>query len=216
MASGAARRLTDRQRAVMERIDRRVPIKVIAAELGVSETRINQHIRALKDFYAASSLGDLVENYRATLPPEAARVAAETDLGETTDADLLKPFSEPAYTNSQINLAAVPADLAGRDDPGRLILSDAMPLIEQAPWLRSGEPKVVPGVLDGEHAVLMRLGAIVGIATGILASVILAITAAMTLSEATEGRAYLSVETGVVAGGAPAPLETKNGQSYSR
>lgn len=61
MLSGAARRLTDRQRAVMERIDRRVPIKVIAQELGVSETRINQHIRALKDVYEAASLGELVE-----------------------------------------------------------------------------------------------------------------------------------------------------------
>ena len=71
MLSGAAKRLTDRQRAVMERIDRRVPIKVIALELGVSETRINQHIRALKAFYDAGSLGDLVENYRATLPPAA-------------------------------------------------------------------------------------------------------------------------------------------------
>lgn len=50
MLSGAAKRLTDRQRAVMERIDRRVPIKDIALELGVSETRINQHIRALKAF----------------------------------------------------------------------------------------------------------------------------------------------------------------------
>ena len=49
MLSGAARRLTDRQQAVMQRIDRRVPIKVIAPELGVSETRIWQHIRALKD-----------------------------------------------------------------------------------------------------------------------------------------------------------------------
>ena len=49
MPSEAPRELTDRQRAVMERIDRRVPIKVIAQELGVSETRINQHIRALKD-----------------------------------------------------------------------------------------------------------------------------------------------------------------------
>jgi DNA-binding NarL/FixJ family response regulator len=47
MVSGAARRLTDRQQAVMQRIDRRVPIKVTALELGVSETRINQHIRAL-------------------------------------------------------------------------------------------------------------------------------------------------------------------------
>ncbi len=58
---------------------------------------------------------------------------------------------------------------------------------------------MVPGVLDGEHAVLLRLGAIVGIASGILASVILAVTAAMTLSEATEGKAYLSVEPQAVA-----------------
>jgi len=199
MASGAARRLTDRQRAVMERIDRRVPIKVIAQELGVSETRINQHIRALKDFYEAGSLGDLVENYRATITPDAVENNAARDLGDAADAGLLKPFSEAAYTKTQINPAAEFTDFGDRDDPGRLVLSDAMPLIEQAPWLRPAEPRVVPGVLDGEHAVLLRLGAIVGIASGILASVILAVTAAMTLSEATEGKAYLSVEPQAVA-----------------
>ncbi len=200
MASGAAKRLTDRQRAVMERIDRRVPIKVIASELGVSETRINQHIRALKDFYDAASLGELIENYRATLGPEAADSARPEDLGDPADEAILKPFSEPAYTNSQINPVADPGDLADRDDPGRLVLSDAMPLIKQAPWLGPGEPRVVPGVLDGEHAVLFRLGAIVGIATGILASVILAFTAARTLSEATDGKATYSAGTGVDAG----------------
>jgi hypothetical protein len=200
MESGAAKRLTDRQLAVMERIDRRVPIKVIATELGVSETRINQHIRALKDFYDAASLGELVENYRATLSPEAAEAAAENDPGTIADGALLNPFSEPAYTNSQINDAADPADFGDRDDPGRLVLSDAMPLIQQAPWLKPGEPRVVPGVLDGEHAVLARLGAIIGIAAGILASVILVITAAKTLSEATEGKAYISVETEAAAG----------------
>lgn len=200
MASGAAKRLTDRQRAVMERIDRRVPIKVIASELGVSETRINQHIRALKDVYDAASLGELVENYRATLSPEAAVASAQADLGTFADEALRKPFSEPAYTNSQINGPADLADFDGRDDPGRLVLSDAMPLFEQAPWLKAGEPRVVPGVLDGEHAVLMRLGAIIGIAAGILASVILVITAAMTLSQATEGKAYISVETNDAAG----------------
>ncbi|WP_285711426.1 hypothetical protein [Erythrobacter oryzae] len=200
MASGAAKRLTDRQRAVMERIDRRVPIKVIATELGVSETRINQHIRALKDFYDAASLGELVENYRATLAPEESGEAPENGLGTIADEALLKPFSEPAYTNSQINGAADLTDFGGRDDPGRLVLSDAMPLIEQAPWLQAGEPRVVPGVLDGEHAVLLRLGAIVGIATGILASVILVVTAAMTLSAATEGKAQLSAETKAAAG----------------
>lgn len=212
MASGAERRLTDRQRAVMERIDRRVPIKVIAQDLGVSETRINQHIRALKDFYEAGSLGELVENYRATLVPEDAGEEAgqgaavpgapdgDEALGVAPDEGMLKPFSEAAYTKTQINLDADLADLSVRDDPGRLVLSDAMPLIEQAPWLRQAEPRVVPGVLDGEHAVLLRLGVIVGIATGVLASVILTITAAMTLSQATEGKATYSAETKQEAG----------------
>lgn len=213
MASEAARRLTDRQRAVMERIDRRVPIKVIAQELGVSETRINQHIRALKDVYEAGSLGDLVENYRATIVPEATEKKVENGISVAADKDLLKAFSEVAYTNNQINPLADPADLQLRDDPGQLILSDAMPLIEQAPWLRPGEPRVVPGVLDGEHAVLMRLGAIVGIASGILASVILAVTAAMTLSQATEGKAAYSAETESVTDGATAALENTDGQS---
>ncbi len=196
MGSGAARRLTDRQRAVMERIDRRVPIKVIAGELGVSETRINQHIRALKDFYAAGSLGELVENFRSTQR----RSTPDTVLRSMPDAAPREGFSETAYTKTQINGPADLTDFDERDDPGHLVLSDVMPLIEQAPWLKQGEPKVVPGVLDGEHAVLFRLGAIIGIASGILAAVILAVTAAMTLSAATEGKAYYSGKPGVAAG----------------
>jgi len=188
MLSGAARRLTDRQRAVIERIDRRVPIKVIAQELGVSETRINQHIRALKDIYNAASLGELVENYRATLPPEPSEEPKGNGLDRVPDTDAIKPFSEVAYTKNQINPAIGLPDLQQRDDPGQLVLSDAMPLIEQAPWLRPAEPRVVPGVLDGDHAVLLRMGAIIGIATGILAAVVLSITAATALSEATSGR----------------------------
>ncbi len=200
MASEAARRLTDRQRAVLERIDRRVPIKVIASDLGVSETRINQHIRTLKNVYAAGSLGELVENYRATLGPEEVEASPQNDVSGSADAVLLQSFSEDAYTKSQINPAIDLTDLGDRDDPGRLVLSDAMPLVEQAPWLRPGEPRVVPGVLDGEHATLLRMGVIVGIASGILASVILAATAARTLSEVTDGKATYSEETGIAAG----------------
>lgn len=191
MLAGAARRLTDRQRAVMERIDRRVPIKVIAQELGVSETRINQHIRALKDVYGAASLGELVENYRATQVAADRELPQDSGLSIVQDAAMLKPFSEAAYTNNQINAAPDFADFGSRDDPGQLVMSDAMPLIEQAPWLRPGEPRVVPGVLDGENAVLFRLMAIIGIAAGILAAVVLTVTAAMTLSEATEGKAAI-------------------------
>jgi DNA-binding CsgD family transcriptional regulator len=190
MSSGAARRLTDRQRDVIERIDRRVPIKVIAQELGVSETRINQHIRALKNVYEAASLGELVENYRATIPQK----APLNPLGPGSDEALLNPFSETAYTKNQINPAADFPDPDSRDDPGRLVLSDAVPAFVQAPWLRPGEPRVVPGVLDGDHAVLFRLGAIVGIASGILAAVVLTVTAATALSDATNGKAAVSVE----------------------
>lgn len=200
MLFGAARRLTERQRAVMERIDRRIPIKVIAQELGVSETRINQHIRALKDVYEAGSLGELVKNYRAARIADMSEDQAPDAPGDAPDAALLKPFSDVAYTNSQVNPATDLADFGGRDDPGQLVLSDAMPLFEQVPWLRSGEPKVVPGVLDGENAVMFRLGAIVGIASGILAAVVLAVTAAMTLSEATDGKATYSAEQGVAVG----------------
>lgn len=205
MSYGAARRLTDRQKSVMERIDRRVPIKVIALELGVSETRINQHIRALKDVYDAGSLGELVENYQATLlaPPPGAdhdEVPPEETLEVVADADSLQPFSEVAYTKKQIIGPAGFGEPLLRDDPGQLVMSDAMPLLDQAPWLRPGEPQVVPGVLDGEHAVLFRLGAIVGIASGVLAAVVLTITAAKTLSDATAGKATISVEQQAVAG----------------
>ena len=214
MMPGAARQLTDRQRAVMERIDRRVPIKVIAQELGVSETRINQHIRALKDVYDAVSLGELVENYRATVELNVPDDTVENGARIAPATDLLNPFSEVAYTNTQVNPAADPTDFGRGADPGQLVLSDTMPLIAQAPWLRPGEPRVVPGVLDGEHAVLLRLGAIVGIASGILAAVVLAVTAAITLSQATDGKATYSADQRVAAGGAPALLETTDGQSY--
>lgn len=188
MVAGAARSLTARQRAVMERIDRRVPIKVIAQDLGVSETRINQHIRALKDIYDAASLGELVKNYRLT------QSAAEVAMGEAMGfAEALPtPLSEAEYSKNQVNAAAWAMDRGGEGDPGQLMMSDAMSLIDRAPWLRPGEVRVVPGVLDGEHAVLFRLGAILAIAMGVLAAVVLTVTAARTLTEATQDTAAVS------------------------
>ena len=202
MSSAAPRKLTDRQRAVMERIDRRVPIKVIAQELSVSETRINQHIRALKDFYRASSLNELVEFYRATLPPSESgpddpSSEANGDPANPLDAESGKGFSETPYSKNQLPRTDLNDDTPQRVDQGQLVMGDALPLIEQAPWLRPGrltEPKVVPGVLDGEHAVLLRLAAIVGIGFGFLGALVLTVTAADTISEALDGRATVPAE----------------------
>ena len=187
MSSAAPKKLTERQRAVIERIDRRVPIKVIAQELSVSETRINQHIRALKDIFKAESLNELVEEYRATKPRPA-----------IPDADPLgKGLSDSSYSKSQVPSGGISDKTATRVDRGELVMRDATALIEQAPWLRPGElgePKVVPGVLDGEHAILFRLVAIVGIGFGFLGALVLTLTAAVTISEALDGRAEVPVD----------------------
>ncbi|KUO54012.1 MAG: hypothetical protein APF82_08295 [Sphingomonadales bacterium BRH_c42] len=163
----------------MERIDRRMPIKVIAQELGVSETRINQHIRILKDIYQVASLNELVEVYR--------HGRAESE-GEPRD------LSESAYIKNQIPWISVDGDNRRRADPGEIMISDVLPLKGALPWETVIEPRIVPGVLDGENAGLLRLASIVGIAFGILAAVVLIMTAAVTLSEALDGVAYIPVD----------------------
>jgi DNA-binding CsgD family transcriptional regulator len=194
MLPDASRSLTKRQAAVMERIDRRVPIKVIAQDLGVSETRINQHIRALKDLYEADSLGDLVEKYRSD---NAASDAETSDGGPSENQKAsppAPPLSEDAYSFSQLPNSVFGFDNGGRDAAGAIEFNDASPMIQRAPWLMPGEPKVVPGMLDGEHAVTLRLVAIVGIAFGFLAAVVLAATAAIMISEALSERAAIPVD----------------------
>ena len=49
-------------------------------------------------------------------------------------------------------------------------------------------------MLDGEHATVLRFAAIVGIAFGFLAALVLTVTAAITISEALDGRATIPVD----------------------
>lgn len=198
------RPLTQRQKAVIERIDRRAPIKVIARDLGVSETRINQHIRALKNIYGAESLTDLVEAYRAS---QSAQEEVEEEIAGTSD--IPQPavsgaegagyaekvdLSEAVYSKNQVPISSLISDPMPQVDPGELVIRDVSSMVEEAPWLRPGDPRVVPRALDGEHAVWLRLVAIVGIAFGFLAAVVLAVTAAVTISEALDGRVVVPVQ----------------------
>jgi DNA-binding CsgD family transcriptional regulator len=195
MLPGTIRALTARQRAVMERIDRRIPIKVIALELGVSETRINQHIRALKDIYGAASLFELVDNYRL-----AEGLLGEDGIGDSVlDEELYpalpaNPFSKSAYNKKQIIETYPTLDEWPQDEPGTLVIGDVMPLAEQAPWLSPGELRVVPGLLEGEYAVPMRILAMVFIALAILAAVVLTVTAAVALSNVMDGKADVPMD----------------------
>lgn len=194
MSWDALRPLTDRQRAVIERIDRRTPIKGIASDLGVSETRINQHIRALKDIYEAESLTDLVEAYRADkLEIEKSEEKVKVDIIQSPMQNE-RGLSESVYNKNQVPISGLIGDPLAQDDPGALVIRDVSSMGDEAPWLRSSEPQVVPRALDGENAVLLRLVAIVGIAFGLLAAVVLTVTAAVTLSEALDERATIPVD----------------------
>lgn len=174
MDSPRFRSLTDRQKDVLVRVDRRMPIKQIAAELDLSESRINQHIRALKDVYAVSNLKDLVDSYRAEV----------AESGESA------PYRNPLSRNSEVPQSVQASEQEDRVAPGEFVLSDVAPLAIEAPWHVRNEPRVVPGVLDGDHAVLYRLAVIIGLALAFIVLVILVVTAALSMSEASGGKQY--------------------------
>ncbi|MHA6332807.1 helix-turn-helix transcriptional regulator [Qipengyuania sp. CAU 1752] len=166
--------LTDRQQDVLVRIDRRMPIKQIAGEMGVSDSRVNQHIRALKDAYQVENLKDLVDCYRLEV----------RDSGESA------PYRNLASRNSQVPQPEEMDDSEVRVAPGEFVLSDVAPLAIEAPWSVRNEPRVVPGVLDGDHAVLYRLAVIIGLALAFIVLVILVVTAALSMSEASGSREF--------------------------
>lgn len=164
------RELTDRQRAVLDGIDRRLPLKAVAAELGISESRVNQHVRGLKELYGVNNLSDLVDAWRAESGADAPQ----------------EPCRKPAWRIPQLPESAAGGDERPRVAPGEFVLSDAALYAIEAPWMRD-EPRVVPGALDGPNAVLLRLAVIIGLAFGILAAIVLVVTASLSLSEALGG-----------------------------
>ena len=174
MGSPRFRSLTDRQKDVLVRLDRRMPIKQIAAELDVSESRVNQHIRALKDAYRVGNLKDLCDSYRVELQPG----------GEPA------PYRKAASTISEVPPRREIAEPEDRVAPGEFVLADVAPLAIEAPWMVRNEPRAVPGVLDGDHAVLYRLAVIIGLALAFIVLVILVVTAALSVSEASGGKQF--------------------------
>ncbi|UIP06746.1 hypothetical protein LY632_13895 [Erythrobacter sp. SDW2] len=190
MGSPRFRSLTDRQKDVLVRLDRRMPIKLIAAELDVSESRVNQHIRALKDVYQVSNLNDLCDSYRA----------------ETEAAGEAAPYRKTASINSEVPQRQRIDEPEDRVAPGEFVLADVAPLAIEAPWMVRNEPRVVPGVLDGDHAVLYRLAVIIGLAFAFIVLVILVVTAALSVSEASGGKQFGTREQAVQAETSRPPL----------
>lgn len=179
------RELTDRQRAVLGAIDRRLPLKAVAAELGISESRVNQHVRGLKERYGVNNLPDLVDAWRN-----------EDAGGDAPAAGVQDPCRNSPWRNPQVPQSAFGRENDSRVAPGEFVLSDAAALYAiEAPWTGRIEPRVVPGVLDGDNAVLLRLAVIVGLAFGLVAAIVLVVTASLSLSEALEWQSLAPTET---------------------
>ena len=169
--------LTERQQQVMQLLDERVPIKIIAARLEVSETRVNQLVSALKRQFGASSLPDLVARYRATALP------AEEH-----------PYIKPACINSHLATDQFTHHQLGRVAEGGLFFSDVQSFHRDAPWIETREPRVVPGVLDGNHAVSRRIVTMVGLAAALAAALVLVVVAAVTLGNVLTGVAEVPLD----------------------
>ena len=175
MAGEASPALSERQEQVLSLIDRRLSIKEIAAELVNSETRVNQHINALKRRLDANSHRELAARYRELLTPVVS-----------------PPFRNAAGGETQLAKEKEPRSSRDRAACGGLALADVQAFSLEAPWAKASEPQVVPPALDGKNAVLLRLAVVAAMVCGILASLVLAITAATSLSEVVGGRPDIS------------------------
>lgn len=163
--------LSERQTQVLRLIDRRLTIKEIAGELGISETRVNQHIDTLKRRLGANTHRELAARYQEML----AR-AVSTPLSTSTGG------------KSQLPADDKPRSSAGGIAAGEFTFADGHAFSVEAPWAKGSEPRVVPPALDGSNAVLLRLALIVAMVFAILASLVLAITAADSVTEVVGGR----------------------------
>ena len=151
--------------------------------MGVSDARVNQHIRALKDKFEVESMGELVELYRAT-----------PDYENTAESTAEDPYRNSLYRKSQLPEDPIFPDQKSRVDPGEIILSDSHHVLIDAPWKEPREPVVVPSKLDGDNAVLYRSAVMIAIAFGLIAVVILTVSAALSVSEVLEGKAEIRTE----------------------
>jgi DNA-binding CsgD family transcriptional regulator len=158
--------LSERQKQVLCLIDRRLTIKEMASELGISETRVNQHIDTLKRRLGANTHRELAARYQEL-------------LASSTPALFRMPTGGKSQLPDEDEARSSPSGVTD----GGLTLADVHAFSVEAPWTRASEPRIVPPALDGQHAVLLRLAVIAAMVFGVLASLVLAITAADSLTE---------------------------------
>lgn len=159
--------LTDRQRQVAMGLEQHLTLKEIAAELGVSESAVNQHVRALKKKLGANSIREIIEGFQVL---EGRQARSPSCRFSTARNPHLPPY--------QGDRASDPGTAKGI-----FAFQDIQSFPIESPWIDGIEPQVVPRELDGKLAVPARLLIISGVMFASLAGIVLALTATEVLSE---------------------------------
>lgn len=155
--------LTEKQREVLERLARHQSIKTIADEMGVSESRVNQHIRKLKDRLGVNDAEDLVAAWM--------------------EANQREAFRKTAYRKRQLPAHPDLRDERATADAALFRLQDAGAIRLTAPWETADQSRGGRGLLDGLGAKAERAGYIVRVAIGLPVALILTAAAMMAVGQ---------------------------------
>ena len=163
--------LTQRQSQVLELVAKRRTLKQIAGELQNSESAVNQHIKTLKVILDANSLSELADIHRTmgNLHAESDCIISTCRISELSSEHEIDQQSQQDSQGSEVTF------------------HDVFSYRLNAPWEDQAEPKVVPGLLEGPSARLLRTALIVGIALGLFALVLIGLGIAQGVSEAITG-----------------------------
>lgn len=169
--------LTEKQRDVLDLLANNRTTKEIAHALGSSESAVNRRIELLRSRLGGVTRHELARRYREAKSSMALAAAVAVDGGVET-----------AEQKLQLAESGAADDKPGQDDRGpAYALQDSLKIAIEAPWSPPGEPRIVPGVLDGDNAALTRGAAIAIILAGIVASLVLALAAVQAITDALGG-----------------------------
>lgn len=170
-------RLTPRQLQILDLLDRGAPLKLIASELDISTTRVNQLVRELKERLRAQSKFQLVQIYRES---SGVRLA----------------YTKHAYPESELPVDELSSNLVTGTAVGEFVFSDVQSFTVEAPWQEQmADPRVVPEMLDGPHANLRRLIAMVFLLILIVVAITFLGVATLTVTEFWSNYGSISSET---------------------
>lgn len=156
-------KLSHSQTEVLSRLARRQSYKTIADRMGISQSRVNQHVRAMKDRLGVNDPEGLVELWLS-------------GVGQA-------PCTKDAWRKSQLPPPAVPSQQESTVGGAVLPFRDAGSMSLPLPWQEQESVRVGPGYLDGPGGTAKRIGFMLLVAIGFPVAVVATLSAMMALTE---------------------------------